>query len=248
MEAGRVGTNKDLAEALNISPSVLSALKGLSKGKKRPKGVINLPWRQIVEWALRKSISIDWLLTGQEPPHRSHPPEITFQPILPRGVVSEDHMGLLRWVDLGGDYAAVPLLKDAVAAGPPSAIRDDDIQSWAIIYKDRYWMPGQPQNYTCVRVAGKSMYPVLDDGDIVAIDHSEAIKADLEALKHLNRRIVAFRTDSGITLKWLVYKEEEEVVLGVPENKEELDTTIILRGPDINTGIVGLVRWWWSKR
>ncbi|MEW6266241.1 MAG: S24 family peptidase [Thermodesulfobacteriota bacterium] len=159
-----------------------------------------------------------------------------------------ERLGLLRWSDQGGHYVAVPLLADAVAAGPPAAVREDHIQNWAIIYKDRSWMPGRPYDYTCVRVRGDSMWPVLADGDIAAIDHSESLRSDLAAIKQLNKRIVAFRVDGGITLKWLIYKEEESLVLGLPENKAEIDTTIILRGDQINQGIVGLVRWWWSRR
>ena len=37
-------------------------------------------------------------------------------------------------------------------------------------------------------------------------------------------------------------------MVGVPENKNELDHIVILKGKEFNDGIVGLVRWWWSKR
>ena len=37
-------------------------------------------------------------------------------------------------------------------------------------------------------------------------------------------------------------------MVGVPENKDEIDHLVILKGDEINEGIVGLVRWWWAKR
>ena len=103
-------------------------------------------------------------------------------------------------------------------------------------------MPGKIADYICVRVRGKSMFPILDNGDIVAIDHGQVNTSDLEALKHLDGKICAFRIDGGVTIKWLKYSEKKGTVIGVPENKEELDTMVILSGAEINNSIIGPVR------
>jgi len=59
---------------------------------------------------------------------------------------------------------------------------------------------------------------------------------------------VVFRVNGGVTIKWLKYIEERGTVIGIPENHAELDYAIMLQGEEINQGIVGQVRWWWSKR
>ena len=183
--------------------------------------------------------SVDWLLTGREPKAQVESPEIVFE--------SHEDGRIRPRVDLQDQYVAVPLLADAVAAGLPAQVDESQVKNWAIIYNDKHWVPHAPENYTCCHVRGRSMFPILDSGDIVAIDHAERPKS-LADLKKLDGHICAFRVDGGVTIKWLKYVPEKNSVIGMPENKEELDTTIILTGKEINDGILGLVRWWWSKR
>ena len=181
------------------------------------------------------NVTVDWLLTGkEEKPQPFQYPEIAVQSV-PR---------FKRYAAefTGESYIPVRLLKDAAAAGPPSVIDENDIAGWALIYATREWMPNDPENYTCVYIRGQSMYPILSDGDIVAIDHAERNPFNL------NGKMVAFRVEGGVTIKWLNFKVDEEVVVGIPENKEDLDHVVVLRGEQIDEGIVGQVRWWWSKR
>ena len=86
-------------------------------------------------------------------------------------------------------------------------------------------MPNDPEKYTCVKVKGLSRYPVLDDGDIVALECAERNP------KAPDGKMVAFRVNGGVTIKWLKYKPKEKTVLGAPENHEELDHVVILVGP-----------------
>jgi hypothetical protein len=51
-----------------------------------------------------------------------------------------------------------------------------------------------------------------------------------------------------VTVKWLRYLPEHELVIGEPENKQEQESTIYLKGNDISERIVGKVAWWWAKR
>ena len=177
--------------------------------------------------------SVDWLLTGKEPTPAA-PPQLTIQTV-PRFKRFAKSFAF-------EEYIPIRLLGGSVAGGAPSEVREEDIAGWALIYASRDWMPTDPENYTCVHVNGKSMYPVLTDGDIVAIDHSEKDPAKLDG------KMVAFRVNGGATIKWLKYDKNEGVVVGVPENKDEIDHLVILKGNEINEGIVGLVRWWWAKR
>ena len=128
------------------------------------------------------------------------------------------------------------------AAGAPAEVNDNDQEGWALIYASRDWMPNDPESYTCIHVRGKSMYPILSDGDIVAIDHAERDPRKLDG------KMTAFRVNGGVTIKWLKFLPEKKTVIGIPENKDEIDHAVSLYGEEINDGIIGLVRWWWAKR
>lgn len=161
--------------------------------------------------------------------------------------VSNHFKGHVKDAIANGTYVPVRLLKDAVAGGAPSEIREDDVEGWVLIYADREWMPNAPDHYTCAHIRGGSMFPVLSDGDIVAIDHA-AKPNDLKDLERLNGEMCAFKVNGGVTVKWLKWIPEKEMVIGVPENKEEFDHMVVLKGEEINDGIIGKVAWWWAKR
>lgn len=179
----------------------------------------------------RFNCSLDWLLAGKEPAEVS--PNIVIQ--------TTDKLKTFHREFAMDNYIPVRLLADKVAAGSPAEINERDIAGWCLIYADKEWLPHNPNNYTCCQVQGKSMYPILDDGDIVAIDHDE------KDPRSLDKKMVAFRKDGGVTIKWLKVLENG-LIVGVPENKDNFDSVISLRGEEINKGIVGKVAWWWAKR
>lgn len=139
-------------------------------------------------------------------------------------------------------YVPIRLLKDAIAAGHPTEIIETDIDGWALIYANKEWMPNEAENYTCARIKGYSMWPILAPGDIVAIDH-----ADRDP-NHLVDKMVAFRKNGGTTIKWFRYHKDKHIVIGEPENRDERETTIILDANEAYENIVGKVAWWWAKR
>ncbi|MDD4422652.1 MAG: S24 family peptidase [Eubacteriales bacterium] len=178
------------------------------------------------------SVSLDWLVLGNDNVVREQPTLVIQE--TPKFKTYHRDFSL-------NNYVPVRLLKDSVAAGVPAEIREWDVEGWALIYADREWMPHNPENYTCCRVQGSSMYPILSDGDIVAIDHAERDP------RRLDKKMVVFRKDGGVTIKWLKVLKDGSVV-GVPENKDDFDSVVSLRGDEIVTGIVGKVSWWWAKR
>ena len=211
--------NMDIALALGVEPQVSSNWK--SKDRK------TIPWEILFAFCQKNNISFDWLLTGKEP-LSSRPPQIIIQ--------QSPHLKTFHRDFAMDNYIPVKLLKDAVAAGNPSEINEKDIAGWVLIYADKQWSPGDPENYTCCHVRGRSMYPILNDGDIIAINHSE------KDPKKLDKKMVAFRQDGGATIKWLKVLPNN-VVVGVPENKDDFDSVVSLRGEEINTGIIGKVAW-----
>lgn len=139
-------------------------------------------------------------------------------------------------------YVPIRLLSGRAAAGQPLEVNEAGTESWVLIYRSREWMPNAPECYTCVQVQGQSMAPILADGDIVAVDHSIKNPAALDG------QMVAFRINGGVTIKWLKWLKDQETVVGVPENKDDFDTVIMLRDDEIDTGIIGKIAWWWAKR
>ncbi len=176
------------------------------------------------------------LIFGEEgiPTKVIHPPDLTVQSV-PRFQTFSESFARQQ-------YIPIRLLGGAAAAGPPSEVQESEIDSWVLIYASREWMPHDPENYTCVKVAGQSMHPILNDGDIVAIDHAERNPVDLD------KKMAVFRVDGGVTIKWLRHLPDKGLVVGVPENKDELDNVVTLKGEEIDEGIVGRVAWWWAKR
>lgn len=140
------------------------------------------------------------------------------------------------------DYLPAPLLKDHVAAALPRGVTESEIDGWALIYASSEWVPNDPENYTCARIIGFSMSPILEPGDIVAIDHLQHDPGELR------NKMVAFRQNSGVTVKWLRIHENKNLVLGEPENRAESKSTIILEYDEAYEHIVGRIAWWWAKR
>lgn len=139
-------------------------------------------------------------------------------------------------------YIPVRIIKGSAAAGSPVEVDETETDGWALIYASKDWMPNAPEHYSCVHVSGRSMWPILSDGDIVAIDHAQRDPRELDG------KMVAFRVNGGVTIKWLKYDANRKVLVGIPENTEELDHIVTLKGPEIDYGIVGKVAWWWAKR
>lgn len=179
--------------------------------------------------------SMDWFF-GEPDKAALPPPELHIQETPTFKAFSENHHFSKE------NYIPIRLLKDDIAAGAPSEIREWDVEGWALIYASKEWMPHDPENYTCCHVQGYSMWPILAPGDIVAIDHAEK---DPEVL---NNKMVAFKVNGGATVKWLRYFPEKGVVLGDPENRDEKDSTIVLKVDEARENIVGKVAWWWAKR
>jgi phage repressor protein C with HTH and peptisase S24 domain len=217
------GCTKDaeLAERLGVVKATISRYR---------KGKIRLSLAAVLKAAQETDTALDWLLTGKP---SAPAPVLNIQTGAEPETFHQDFSA--------DNYLPVRLLRDEIAAGMPSEIRDSDIDGHCLIYADKAWMPGNPENYTCCRVRGDSMYPILADGDIVAIDHS------LKDPKALHKKMVAFRYSGGAAVKWLSYIKKG-TVLGIPENKNSMEATICLVGEEIETGIIGKVAWWWAKR
>lgn len=134
------------------------------------------------------------------------------------------------------DAVAIPLLRDAAAAGGGRLIQERDVEDTLIVPRRMVKHPGAT---TCVRVSGRSMYPVLDDGYIVAIDTAQR---DPDRL--VEKMVAAQHRDEGVTIKWLRRVSGEWILL--PQHTSP-DYPLIVISPASGWRIIGRVIWWLAE-
>lgn len=127
----------------------------------------------------------------------------------------------------------IPIARSEISAGSPREVEENP-DGVAVIYK--HWARNN-KDFTAVRVKGDSMKPTIPNGSLVGIDHS---KRDPKAL---NGKIVALRKNGEATIKRprIVSKD---LVLGMPDNPDYISEAVVLRGDEIDNGIIGKVVWW----
>lgn len=137
-----------------------------------------------------------------------------------------------KGLQVSDDFVPVRLLSDPAAAGTPREIDPTDVEGYCLIYKK--WIT-HAKDTTCIRVAGDSMHPTLQDGSIVAVNH-----AVREVKKLINKIVAANVNDEGVVVKWLRQTGSGRWIL----ESENRDHPIL----DIEDGsrIIGKVEWAWS--
>jgi SOS-response transcriptional repressor LexA len=95
------------------------------------------------------------------------------------------------------------------------------------------WCP-HPSATSCLRVRGSSMSPVINDGDIVAVDCSEV---DVSTLN--DKVVVAWNRRTGLTLSRFLSVKGAQLL-----QSESREHEPILLGKDRDWRIIGKVLWW----
>jgi phage repressor protein C with HTH and peptisase S24 domain len=112
----------------------------------------------------------------------------------------------------------------------------DTAMAEEMIAAPAFWCPN-PVQTNCLRVQGTSMSPLINDGDIVAVDGSQTNPDDL------NRKIVvAWHRESGLSLARFI--AADGVHLLESENRDYSPVTV---EKDRKWQIVGKVLWWIRK-
>jgi SOS-response transcriptional repressor LexA/DNA-binding XRE family transcriptional regulator len=158
---------------------------------------------------------------------RRPPIEVVLQPA--RGATIPGKLALKK----KPDAVAIPLLKDSAAAGSPLLIREAEVER--TIVADALDCP-HPEHTTCIRVSGKSMYPILDEGYIAAVDSFISDPARL-----IECMVAARDPDGGVTVKWL-RKVGDDYMLIPQHTSPKYPPALISRGPGWK--IIGEVIWW----
>lgn len=192
----------------------------------------------------QENIDLTWLVTGQ----REH--EVLKQADWPsqlRELADEleafEHTDrpIIKMVgpedrDTDPNYITVPLMAGQAAAGFGGVVKDE-VEDWAVIYKK--WVK-HPDHTACLKVEGDSMWPVLPEHSVVAVDYHPETLGDV---KKLEGAIVAAWLSGGITIKWL-HLHDGDMILQ-PANPEHPQQRIPADQID-DFRIRGKVIWAWS--
>lgn len=182
------------------------------------------------------NVSIDWLLTGEEPSSKEKikviQPIITVAghyPEVPPGVYPED-------------YLAVPLVNAEIAAGHLAEIPEEHVLSLVWVYRPEIGRR-QYHDLRAVKLASNadSMRRTLNPGDIIIIDPAERPPA-----KPLNRnKIYAVRSleEGGCAVKRV--RENDKFWLLLSDNPDY--DPILLRKEANDNPIIGQVIWSWRS-
>lgn len=173
---------------------------------------------------------LDALLPGHVRSGQGPLPAAELRLVAPAGL--SDRFRALEGLDT---FVPIPLLKDAAAAGSPREISESDLDGYVLIHYA--WCPN-PAHFTCLRLRGDSMVPILHDGAIVALDHAQRDPL------FLHQKMVAARLDSGVTIKWLDRAPDGSLRL-VPENKHH---PVVTLPRTLDNPIIGMVAWWWNRQ
>lgn len=155
-----------LADALNVSHQAIY--------NARNKGKIPRSW--FIDVGLATGVSVDWLLTG-EGPIRSQ--------IL--GAPAGRWPGALKEAASGtyprppadpapegdADLVLVPMVQARLAAGTGSFETSDEVEGLYAFRSSFLSRRGSPARMVMMRVAGDSMAPMIENGDVVLIDQGQ---------------------------------------------------------------------------
>lgn len=128
----------------------------------------------------------------------------------------------------------IPVLREAAAAGSPREITERDVESFMTIPTG--WARKGSGAYTCIRVMGNSMEPLLHSKDVVCIDHTRS------SLSSLRGRLVASLVDGGVVVKRLDPASKADRIILLSENR---DYGPIEFRPSASSRLIGAVVWYW---
>ena len=131
---------------------------------------------------------------------------------------------------------AIPLLSVSAGAHGEAGDMTQDLShapAEDMIAAPASWCPN-PATTSCLRVKGTSMSPLITNGDILAVDHSQTNHSELNG-----KIVVAWHKDKGLSVSR--FRRYHNVEILEAENREYDAVTI---GSDRNWQVVGKVLWW----
>jgi len=134
---------------------------------------------------------------------------------------------------------AVPLLAAHAAThgGKGDQVMDlNEVPALDIIGAPAMWCP-HPADTSCLKVRGSSMSPLINEDDIVAVDHSETDPSELSG-----KIVVTWQRENGLTLSRFLLVNGIQLL-----ESENRDYEAVKLGKNRNWRIIGKVLWWIRK-
>jgi repressor LexA len=135
------------------------------------------------------------------------------------------------------NYYPIPLLHDPVSLGPGLEISENDIEGTCLIHTSKLRKGGE---YRAIKVKGDSMIPVLNDGDIVAVDVKQRNPRDLN-----NKIVVAKVSEQEVTIKLLKVFPGQFRFIALNSDWEQNHPPLITPAKD--DVLLGKVVWAWKS-
>jgi SOS-response transcriptional repressor LexA len=130
----------------------------------------------------------------------------------------------------------IPVLNGAIAAGQPRLVRDHDYED--VLTLPSAWVP-HPEHTRCIKVAGDSMSPTVEDGYMIVVDTYRQEPRDLNG-----KMVVARDPEGNCTVKWLRRVGKEFML--VPQHTSPRHNPVIMR-EDPRWRLLGVVLFWIGK-
>lgn len=213
-----LGFDKDIqfAKYIDIKPSVVHG------AKKRD----SFP----ITWAFMLSekvgLSIDWILFGKGNTYLGKTPESE----------GNKSMSSVLHAVHGSEWTQVPQYRDRLSAGPGSFVENGGGDTVGSFTFKTAWLRRkcQPNQCAVFHVSGDSMFPLIQDGDVVLVDLGQN---ELQGVRE--GKIYAFSEGDLIRVKRLIFKGSGEL-WAISDNKQTSPDTVI----DMATfSLIGRVVW-----
>ena len=136
--------------------------------------------------------------------------------------------------EIEGDFFAVPLVAAEVSAGDGAVVLDEDAPQEIAFRRD--WLRrnfGNPESLRAFRVRGESQAPLVNDGEIILVDLSDA---------SLTEGLRLIRVDDALLLKRVLLGDPGKVHLA-SANPDYPMTTIDLKAHGDSFQVIGRAVW-----
>ncbi len=249
-----------MKESLNLSSDAelsrflnLSSTSVVSQWRKRNK----IPYKECINLSIDYGISIVWLMTGQGHfkmavnPDEKNGGQLAVN--LPKMAVNSDKNvtlmslnsenpsdnPLLRSTKVDIDieeYIVVPLYDVYFSAGGGSFLDEETIVDYLLFNKSILnEHPAISKNLAGVKVKGDSMYPTLDDDDVVVID------MDTSKTANIFSGLYALNIDGkAYTKRLAINSQNPKEITIISDNKAHYPEETI---PKANLNIIGQIIW-----
>lgn len=193
----------DLAAAVNVQQSAIS--------KKKKSGRFPAEWIFIL--ANKYNLTSDFLAFGGSPQYRDG---AGLRDLSAQSHKQDTEPRLLPISEVNQGWTKVPQYRDRLSAGPGTFVENGGGDTVGSFTFKTSWLSRkcQPNQCAVFHVSGDSMFPMIQDGDVVLVDMAQS---NLQEVRE--GKIYAYSEGDLIRVKRLIYKGSGEL-WAISDNKQ----------------------------